>query len=131
MDTEHKWSLFVDLAAIAWIVLFVVDVAVRFDVVALASSTTTVVRGTLQALVVVFLLDLALLYRWADQRPRAFVRTNWLLILTVVPWFRPLRLLRIGRGVRALKLLAGSRRVGSLFNKTRRTARRYWRRFRE
>ena len=131
MNTQRRWSLFVDLAAIVWIVLFAVDVAARFDVVALASSTTTVVRGLLQALLVVFLLDLALLYRWSDQRPRAFVRSNWILILTVVPWFRPLRLVRLGRSVRALRVLAGSRRAGSFLNKTKRMARRYWRRLRE
>lgn len=103
MDTERTWPLFVDLAAIVLIALFPVDVAAGFDVVALAPSTTAVVRVALRALVVVFLLDLALLYRWADRRPRAFVRSNWLPIQTVVPRFRPLRLLRVGRGVRALK----------------------------
>jgi hypothetical protein len=74
----------------------------------------------------VFVVDLAVLYHWSDEAPREFLRSRWFLILTVIPWFRPLRLLRAGRGLRALRLLAGSRRVGSLYNKVRRMGHRLW-----
>lgn len=131
MDTERWWPLFVDIAAVVWTVLFVVDVAALYEFVTLSSSVESAVSVSLKVLLLVFLLDLVLLYRWADQRPRAFVQSKWFLILTVIPWFRPLRLLRVGRSVRALRLLVRSRRVGSFFNKARRMGKRLWNQLRE
>lgn len=131
MDVERWWPPFVEVVALVWIALFVVDVAISFDLLAVSGSLEGTVRSVLQWLLVVFLVDLALLYRWSDHGPRGFVRSNWFLVLTVVPWFRPLRLLRVGRSVRGVRLLAGSRRVGSLLSKTRRKCHSLWRRLRE
>ncbi|GAB7095717.1 hypothetical protein JCM30237_28710 [Halolamina litorea] len=131
MDAERWWSPFVGVATAVWIALFAVDLAVTFDVLALAPPTVDAVRRALRGLLAVFLIDLALLYRWSEQRPLVFLRENWFLVLTAVPWFRPLRLLRAGRSVRALRLLARSRRVGALLTKLRRTARVLWQRLRE
>lgn len=131
MTSKRWWTRAVDVAAICWIGLFAIDVAATRDLLSLTATEESVVSWGLWGFLVVFLLDIALLYRWSDQRPRAFVRSNWLLILAAIPWFRPLRLLRIGRGVLALRVLAGTRRVGSFLNKVRRTGRRYWRRRRE
>lgn len=131
MDAERWWPPFVEAVTLVWIALFGVDVAVTFDLLALPASDAATVRGVLQWLLVVFLLDLLVLYRWSDDDLRGFVRSNWFLILTVVPWFRPLRLLRVGRSVRALRLLSGSRRAGALVNKIRRKGRSLWRRLRD
>ena len=131
MDAERWWPPFVEVVALVWIVLFVVDVTVSFDLLVVSEPLKETIRGVLQWLLVVFLLDLAVLYRWSDHGPRGFVRSNWFLILTVVPWFRPLRVLRIGRSIRSLRLLTGSRRVGSFFNKIRRKSRSLWHRLRE
>ncbi|MDF9744955.1 hypothetical protein [Natrinema salsiterrestre] len=131
MDAERWWPPFVEVAALVWIVLFVVDVAVAFDLLVVSESLAATIRSVLRWLLVVFLLDVALLYRWSDQSPGRFVRSNWFLILTVVPWFRPFRLLRIGRSIRALRLLTGSRRVGSFLNKIRRKCHSLWHRLRE
>ena len=131
MDVERWWPPFVEVAALAWIALFVVDVAISVDLLLVSESLATTVRGVLRWLLVVFLLDLALLYRWSDHGPRRFVRSHWFLILTVVPWFRPFRLLRIGRSIRGLRLLTGSRRVGSFVNKVRRKCHSLWHRLRE
>lgn len=128
MTPNRWWTLAVDVAAVCWIGLFAVDVAATHELLALTTTEERVVQWGLWAFLAVFLLDIALLYRWSEQRPRAFVRSNWLLILAAIPWFRPLRLLRIGRGVLALRVLAGTRRVGSFLNKVRRMGRRYWRR---
>ncbi|QCS41110.1 hypothetical protein [Natrinema versiforme] len=130
MDAERWWPPFVEVMALVWIVLFVVDVAVSVDLLAVSESLTGTVRSVLQWLLIVFLLDIAVLYRWSDQGPRRFVRSNWFLILTAVPWFRPFRLLRIGRSIRALRLLSGSRRVGSFLNKVRRKCHSLWHRLR-
>ncbi|WP_226039592.1 hypothetical protein [Natrinema sp. DC36] len=130
MDAERWWPPFVEIVALVWIVLFVVDVAIGFELLVVSESLATTVRGVLRWLLVVFLLDVALLYRWSDQGPRAFVRSNWFLILTVVPWFRPFRLFRLGRSIRALRLLTGSRRVGSFCNKIRRKCHSLWHRLR-
>ncbi|WP_144796806.1 hypothetical protein [Halorubrum depositum] len=131
MDAERWWPPFVELAAIAWIALFVVDLAVGADLLVVSGRTEKAIRGALQWLLVVFLLDLALLYRWSDSGPAEFVRSNWLLVLTAVPWFRPFRLLRAGRSIRALRILTGSRRIGSLLAKLRRKCRSLWRRLRD
>jgi|GEM_PF-2340365 len=130
MDAERWWPPFVEVAALAWIALFVADVAIGFDLLVVAEPVAAAIRSVLRWLLVVFLLDLALLYRWSDSGPREFVRSNWFLVLTVVPWFRPFRLFRIGRSVRALRLLSGSRRVGSFYNKLRKKCRSLWRRLR-
>lgn len=131
MTSNEWWTRAVDVAAILWIALFAIDVAASRELLALTAAEESVVRSGLWVLLAVFLLDIALLYRWSEQRPRAFVRSNWLLIIAAIPWFRPLRLLRVGRGVLALRVLAGTRRVGAAFNKVRRMGRRYWRRRRE
>lgn len=131
MDAERWWPPFVEVVTVVWIGLFAVDLAATVDALAVSPSLAGAVRGVLRWLLVVFLLDLLLLYRWSDEDPRAFVRSNWFLILTVVPWFRPLRLLRVGRSARVLRLLVGSRRVASLVAKVRGNVRRLWRRLRD
>lgn len=131
MDPERWWGRFVAAVTVGWIGLFAVDVGVAVGVLALPEPRAAAVRTALRWLLVVFLLDLALLYRWSDQGPRAFLRAHWFLVLTVVPWFRPLRVLRAGRVARTVRLLAGSRRVASLATKLRRTGRRLWDRLRD
>lgn len=131
MHTERWWSRFVDLAVVVWIGLFAADIAAEYGSLRLSAPAETAVTLGLRALLVVFLLDVVLLYRWSDEGPRAFVRSNWFWLVTVVPWFRPLRLLRAGRGLRFLRLLRGSRRVGSLLNKLRRSLKRLWHRGRD
>lgn len=131
MDTQRWWEPFVEVVTVGWIVLFALDLAATFDLLALSPSLAAVVRGTLRWLLVVFVLDLLLLYRWSEKGPRAFVRSNWFLILTVVPWFRPLRLLRVGRSARLLRVLVGSRRAASLVTKLRGNVRRLWDRLRD
>lgn len=126
MDSERWWSWFVDAVTVGWLCLFVVDAAARLDLLALSRSTSGTVQLALRWLFVVFALDLVLLYRWADDDLRSFLRSNWFLVLTVLPLFRPLRLLRAGRGLRVLRLLVQSRRLGALSNKLRRM----WRRLR-
>jgi hypothetical protein len=131
MDAERWWPPFVEVVALAWVVLFAVDVAVSVDALAVSESNAETIRLVLRWLLAVFLLDLVLLYRWSDQRPREFVHSHWFLVLTVVPWFRPLRLLRVGRSVRPLRVLSGSRRVGSLVVKLRRKGHSLWQRLRD
>lgn len=131
MNAERWWPPFVEIVALVWILLFVVDVAVSFDVLVVSESLMGTLRGVLQALFVVFLVDVVLLYRWSDHGPRGFVRSNWFLIITVVPWLRPFRLLRAARSIRALRLFTGSRRVGSFLNKIRRKCRSLWHRLRQ
>ncbi|WP_049981831.1 hypothetical protein [Halolamina rubra] len=131
MDAERWWPPFVEVITLAWVLLFAVDVAASLDLLAVTAATASTARAALQWLLLVFLVDLVLLYRWADDDLRGFVRSHWFLILTVVPWFRPLRLLRAGRSLRALRLLARSRRVGALLNKVRLKGRSLWRRLRD
>lgn len=128
MDLERWWTPFVEVVAVLWIGLFLVDVGVGFDLLVVSESLAATNRVVLRWLLSVFLVDLALLYRWSEHGPRGFLRSNWFLVLTVIPWFRPFR---IGRSFRALRLLTGSRRIGSFLNKVRGTCRSLWRRLRE
>ena len=131
MDAQRWWQPFVEVVTLLWIGLFAVALAVTFDALAVSAPLAATVRRTLRWLLVVFLLDVVLLYRWSDDGPRAFVRSNWFLILTAVPWFRPLRVLRAGRAARTLRLLVGSRRAASLVTKLRGKVRRLWHRLRD
>lgn len=126
MNVKRGWSALVDLAALIWIVLFALDLSVTYGLVAIGTSRMLLVGLLLRAMLVVFLTDVLLLYRWSDQAPRPFVRTNWFYILTVVPWFRPLRILRAGRVFHSLRVLVRSRRFGSFLNKVRRTLEGAW-----
>lgn len=125
-----RWELFVDVAVVVWVALFAVDMAQEYGDLALSPTVESAVGVALTALLGVFLADVVVRYRHSEESPEQFVRGNWFWIVTVVPWFRPFRVLRAGRGLRGLRLLAGSRRVGSLLNKLRRTGRRLWSRLR-
>lgn len=122
MAEPSRWNRFVDAAAIVWLGLFLVAVARRLG----DGTPGPALEWALRALLLVFLADVAVLYRRSDLAPAAFVRANWFYILTVVPWFRPLRIARIGRTLRALKGLARSRRAGGALNKLRRLGIRLW-----
>ena len=131
MDAQRWWQPFVEIVTLLWIALFAVDLAIAFDSVAVSEPLAETIRRALRWLLVVFLLDLVLLYRWSDDGPWAFLRSNWFLTLTAVPWFRPLRVLRAGRAARTLRLLVGSRRAASVVAKLRGNVRRLWRRLRD
>ena len=97
---------------------------VDVGLLSLPSASASAIDRFLRLAVIVLLADVCLLYRWSEEAPTAFVRSHWFLILTVVPWFRPLRALRIGRGLRVFRTLSRSRRVGSLLHKLRRAPKR-------
>lgn len=122
MNTRKGWAYFVDGVTVVWLGLFLAHLGAAY--LRLSPAIESTVEHLLRVLLVVFLLDLVVLYRRWDDGPRAFVRTHWFLILTVIPWFRPIRVFRAGRGVRALRALVRSRRVGGLVNKLRRMGRR-------
>lgn len=126
MEPERWWSWFVDAVTVVWVCLFAADVAASAALLTLSGPTSADVRLALRWLFVVFVLDLVVLYRQSDDALRPFLRSNWFLVLTALPLFRPLRVLRVGRGLRALRLLVQSRRLGALTNKLRRV----WGRFR-
>ena len=124
MDRKRCWTYSLNGLTVFWIVLFVVSLAVDVGLLSLPSASASVIDRFLRLAVIVFLADVCLLYRWSEEAPTAFVRSHWFLILTVVPWFRPLRALRIGRGLRVFRTLSRSRRVGSLLHKLRRALKR-------
>lgn len=124
MDIEERWTRFVDGVTVVWIGLFALTLASDYGLLAVPAGTASAVEAVLRSLFLLFVLDVLLLYRWSEEAPLAFTRSNWLRIATAIPWLRPFRLLRVGRGVRALRVLVGSRRVGAFLNKLRRIRRR-------
>lgn len=123
MDRKRHWTAFVDGVTVLWVALFLVSLAAEFGALSLAPGRGTAIDRFLRVAVIVFVADVCVLYRYSGRAPLAFVRSHWLPILTSFPWFRPLRvlrLLRVGRGLRVLRALSRSRRVGSLFRKCRR-----------
>lgn len=123
-----RWELVVDVVAVVWILLFVVDFGFTYGLYSLDGSTVSSVRLALKLLLVVFISDVLLLYLRSDGDLGAFVRANWFYILTVLPLFRPLRPLRAARVSRSLRLVVRSRRLGSFLNKIRRMLKRAWER---
>lgn len=93
---------FVDVAVLVWVPLFAVVVAAGRGVGLLSGPTTSALRLALAVPLAGFLVDVVLRYRWSENPPKPFVREHWFWIITGVPWFRPLRLLRVGRAMRAV-----------------------------
>lgn len=120
MDRERTWQYFIDGLTVLWVALFCVSIAVDFGFLSLPGSHAAAIDRFLRIAVFAFLADVCLLYWRSEEELVDFTRSNWFLILTSVPWFRPLRALRIGRGLRALRALSRSRRVASMVNKLRR-----------
>lgn len=63
MDAERWWPPFVEAVTLVWIVMFIVDVSAGVDALAVSESLAETNRTVLQWLLVVFVLDLVLLYR--------------------------------------------------------------------
>ncbi|MFW5949180.1 MAG: hypothetical protein ACOCSD_06235 [Halolamina sp.] len=77
MDVQRWWHPFVEVVTVLWIALFGVDVAVSADLLALLDAFVVQLRRGLRWLLVVFVVDLGLLYRWSAQGPgRSSARTG-------------------------------------------------------
>ena len=122
MDRERAWTYFIDGLTVLWVGLFLVSLAIDVGLFSLSSSRTATIDRFLRIAVFAFLADVCVVYWYSEKAPIPFVRSNAFLIVTSVPWFRPLRALRVGRGLRAVRALSRSRRVASLLNKLRRAA---------
>jgi hypothetical protein len=120
MDRKRYWRVFVDGVTVLWVAFFLVSLAAEFGPLSLAPGRAVAIDRFLRGAVIVFVADVCVLYRHSGTAPLAFARSHWFLVLTSFPWFRPLRLLRLGRGLRVLRVLSRSRRVGSLLGKCRR-----------
>jgi len=120
MDRERYRTAFVDGVTVLWVALFFVSLATDFGPLSLAPGRAAAIDRFLGVAVIVFVADVCVLYWYSGKTPLDFTRSQWFPILTSVPWFRPLRVPRLGRGLRALRVLSRSRRVGSLLGKCRR-----------
>jgi hypothetical protein len=89
-NRERAWKHAIDGLTDLWIALLCVSLAVDFGVFSLASGHAAVDRF-LRVAVVAFLADVCLLYWRSEKGAVDFTRSNPVLVLTVVPWFRPLR----------------------------------------
>jgi hypothetical protein len=125
MDRERYWTAFVDGVTVLWVALFLVSLAADFGPLSLAPGRAAAIDRFLRVAVIVFVADVCVLYWYSGKAPLAFARSQWFLMLSSFPWFRPLRVLRLGRSLRALRVLSRSRRVGSLLGKCRRVLGRF------
>lgn len=124
MDARRWWTRIVDAVTVVWLCAFLLVVGATYGLVSARSGVLSAADRLLWWLVPVFVLDVGLLYWWSEEDVRTFARHNFLLVLTAVPWLRPLRVIRAGRGLRAIGVLARSRRAGNAVNKLRRLGRR-------
>ena len=90
-----RWRLFVDIATVVWLLLFVLMLLPGEQFEGLGVRTVSL------ALLAVFVADLGVTYHRSGERPTHFLRTHWLDVLLVIPYFRIFRILRVGRALRA------------------------------
>ncbi|PSQ23343.1 hypothetical protein BRD01_06885 [Halobacteriales archaeon QS_8_65_32] len=109
-NRERAWKHAIDGLTDLWIALLCVSLAVDFGVFSLASGHAAVDRF-LRVAVVAFLADVCLLYWRSEKGAVDFTRSNPVLVLTVVPWFRPLR--APGRPRSAMHCVCSPARGGS------------------
>lgn len=120
MDARRWWTQIVDAVTVVWLCAFLLVVGATYGLVSAPPGALSVADRLLWWLVPVFVFDVGLLYRWSEEDIRTFTRHNVVLVLTAIPWLRPLRVIRAGRGLRAIGVLARSRRAGNAVNKIRR-----------
>jgi len=94
MDPQRWWTRVVDALTVVWLCAFFFVVGAAHGPVSAPSESVSLAERLLRWLIPVFVLDVVLLYRWSGEDFRTFTRHNSLLILTAIPWLRPLRVLR-------------------------------------
>ena len=124
MDARRWWTRIVDAVTVVWLCAFLLAVGATHGLVSVPLGVLSAADRLLWWLVPVFVLDVGLLYWWSGEDIPTFTRHNFLLVLTAIPWLRPLRIIRAGRGLRAIRVLARSRRAGNAVNKIRRLGKR-------
>lgn len=103
-----SWERFVDLVAVAWLLLFILGYA--------APGLKEVTDPALTGLTTVFVLDLIHVYEEVGSLT-ALVRRRWLDIVLLIPFFRLLRVFRVARVARAagaLRAVKATRSTGSM-----------------
>jgi len=86
------WDRLVDVVTFVWLGVFAAEFLAPFD----GSGML------LLLLLLVYVVDLGVQYRRVGNL-RRFLKTHWLTILMVIPYFRVLRLLRLFRLLRAMR----------------------------
>ena len=94
----RRWTAFVNVATVVWLVLF------GLSYVPSDRFVPPWVDALTLGLLSVFVIDLGVTYYRAGLPPGAFLRKHWTAVLLVIPYFRIFRILRVGRGLRVLKL---------------------------
>ena len=95
---KRNWIIFVDVVTVIWLIVFFVG---------LLKSDPRVTRycNIINLVILpVFLVDLFFIYRETSNL-RVFLKTKWLDILLVIPYFRIFRLLRFARVIKFMKLI--------------------------
>ncbi len=103
-----QWRIFVDVATVVWLTLFVVALT------PVSPLDTKLADRLGLGLLAVFVADLAVLYYRVNLPAVAFVRRHWLSILLVIPYFRIFRVLRAVRMLRVLRLLQQPRPAAAM-----------------
>jgi len=94
MNARRWWTRIVDAVTVVWLCAFLIVVGATYGLVSVPPGVLSAADRLLRWLIPVFVLDVVLLYRWSGGDFRTFTRHNSLLILTAIPWLRPLRVLR-------------------------------------
>ena len=95
---KRNWTIFVDLITVIWLIAFFVGLLNR------ETSITRYCNIINLAILPIFLTDLFFIYRETSSL-KVFLKTKWLDILLVIPYFRIFRLLRFARVIRFLKVI--------------------------
>ena len=105
---ESGGQLFVDLATVIWLVLF------TLLLVPDGRFRTPLVEASNIDLLGVFIADLGVAYHRTRLPLLAFLRTHWVDVLLVIPYFRIFRVFRAARVIRLARMsrLVRATRVG-------------------
>jgi len=108
MKFKNIWTALVDSITFLWLFLFI------FSQI---SAGVFWISFSLKVLLGIFILDLVFLYWWPNHPPLKFLQEMWFNVLMVVPFFRPLRLLRINRFAKTIRILKKGKSYYKFFSK--------------
>lgn len=102
-DYLKYWRRFVDAASIIWLIAFATSLLSYSESITIAPTILSATDAITLFTLPVFIVDLMLKYHLSENS-KMFFKKNWATIISVVPYFRVLRMLGALRVMRLARL---------------------------